>query len=125
MVAVIRLVGPPDEVGRAGDVDALLRRVLEAMACSPLETVDVLRYLERHPCTIEVRSGADIAAAIVQAGLACPNGARGVTLSASRIWVLRLDWPGLLAHELSHVVRRILGGPEDEREARRVADAFA
>lgn len=122
---MIQLVGPPEAVQQAPDVEALLPRVLDAMGLSPLEHLDVCRYLQAHPCTIEQRPGLEIAEAIVRSGRACPNGARGVTLAASRVWVVRLDWPGLLAHELTHVVRLILGGAEDEREARRVGDACA
>ena len=120
---MIRLEADPAEVAGAVDVAALLERVLVALRLTPEELATVRTALTAQPCVLEVRPGAEIDDAIqrIRGGLCGRH--KGVTLSTTRVWVLRLDWPGLLGHELAHVIRRILHQPEDEAEARRVADA--
>ena len=113
----------PAELARAVDADALLLEVCAAMALTPEATALVLEALSRQPCVIEHRAGVDIDDAIqrVNGGL-CGDRHLGVTLSDRRIWVMRLGWRPLVGHELTHVVTRLLGRPNDEALARRVAD---
>ena len=117
------LVGEPDEIAGAVDVDALLDRVLDTLATPSVDREAVHTTLRRDPCRIRVASGKDVRAVIEHTGTACEP--LGVCLSPRQIWVVRLDWPGLLAHEITHVVQRLLRQHPGEAEAARVADACA
>lgn len=124
-MALIRLAADPDELAGAVDVEALLPTVYDAMGLSVDEVDQVEAALEAAPCVIEVRAGLDLDVVRSRLGGGTCGTAKGLTLSPTRVWVVRLDWPGLLAHELAHVVRLILGGGRNELEARRVEDAVA
>lgn len=124
------LEAEPGELETAVDVEALLTDV--ALALTEDETGDavahattslgtVYRALAAEPCRIKVAPGREIAAIAQALGAGCSD--RGLFAPPRLILVIRLDWRRLLAHELAHLVRHLLGGLGSEREAQSVEDA--
>jgi hypothetical protein len=118
------LHGEPWQLAEAADVEGLLDQVLDLLALPGEARARVVGSLEADPCRFEVQAGSEIEA-VVRKLDASPDVTRlGVTLTAGLVWVVRLDWRRLIAHEWTHVIRWRLGTPRSsEAEARWVEDA--
>ena len=135
------LEASPDELAGAVDVDALAETVVRARGrrawpaswfgakdrTGPdYDPAVVLSPLLTWPARIKVLSLAEINRLAKEMGVTtgCSGGdlAWGLCPSWSFVAVIRLDWPGLVAHELCHLVQKLLRLPVDEREARRVEE---
>lgn len=109
------------------DVDALVRAVADRMGVAPL---DLPLVTGQHRVHVAVETEADLRdlAFGCSAAGAFPCGSRflGIYFPPGVIRLVRLDWPGLWAHELTHWLQDVtLNGAFDELQAQRMADAFA
>jgi len=113
-----------DELAGAVDVEALLVAVCRALG---VDVTVIHAALAREPCRVKCMPPNDLESVALAVGTttgllgACR--AAALFLPPRTILACRLDWPGLLAHELTHLVQALTGRPLDEAEAGRVADA--
>lgn len=107
----------------AVDVEALLVAVCGALG---VEVALIHAALVTAPVRIKCMPPNDLESVALALGTTTglSGGCRtvGLFLPPRTILVPRLDWKGLLGHELTHLVRHILGGEPDEHEAGRVGD---
>jgi hypothetical protein len=112
------------DLAEAVDVAALLAAVV-AETGDDLATIQAA--LARDPVRIKVLPGDELEAVAQALGTTTglPGGAcaRGLYLPPRLILVPRLDWRGLVAHELAHLVDHLAGRAPSEARAGRVEDA--
>lgn len=113
------LDAPHDELNGRVDVDRLLEDVARAMKA---DAGAVETAYAQTPLRIMVRPGHEIRDLVQRMHGACDGEAMGLCLTPTLILVVRLDWKGLLAHEMTHAIDRLLEQFPQESTALRVAD---
>lgn len=115
--------GDPQEAAGWVDFDALVRRVVELLEADPDAT---LAPLVREDCRIKVVPGSVIEDLSRRAGTTtgleggCVS--MGLSFPPDVILVPRLDYKGLLAHEMGHIVLHLLGRKQSESTCRWLED---
>lgn len=104
------------------NVDVVLARVCEITGDS---YPTVRAALQAEPCRVKEMPASEITDISQKLGVwMVGECAWGSFIAPRLILVVRLDWPKLLAHELTHLVDYIMDRPPSEKLAQQVEDAI-